>query len=135
MWSILANLIGGPIISGAINAYKAKLEASGRTDLVAERLAAKELELQQREIEVQGEYKRALIGRWYEPTQLLGYIMVIYVGKVILWDKVFASWTSGRTDSIEGTVGEWAGAIIMFLIGKRGVENVASVVAGALKRR
>jgi hypothetical protein len=132
MWGILAKLIGGPIISGAIGAYKAKLEQGGKTDLVAERLATKELELQQREIEVQGEYKRALIGRWYEPTQLLGYIMVIYVGKVIIWDKVIG-W--GVTDSIGGAVGEWAGAIIMFLIGKRGIENVASVVSGALKRR
>lgn len=135
MWQILANLIGGPIISGAIGAYKAKLEASGKTDLVAERLAAKELELQQREIEVQGQIRIAMIGRWYEPTQLLGYIMVFYVGKVIIWDKVLASLTGGRTDSIEGTVGEWAGAIIMFLIGKRGIENVAGVVSGALKRK
>ena len=132
MWQILANLIGGPIISGAIGAYKAKLEASGKTDLVAERLATKELELQQREIEVQGDYKRALIGHWYEPAQMLGYILVIYVGKVIIWDKVLG-W--GVTDSINGAVGEWAGAIIMFLIGKRGVENVATIVSGALKRK
>lgn len=132
MWNILANLIGGPIITGAINAYKAKLEAGGKTDLVAERLATKELELQQREIEVQGQIRIAMIGRWYEPTQLLGYIMVIYVGKVIIWDKV-VGW--GVTDPIGGAVGEWAGAIIMFLIGKRGIENVAGVVSGALKRK
>jgi hypothetical protein len=132
MFRAILSFLGGPVIAGAINAYKAKIEASGKQDLVAERLAIREIEVQQREIEVQGEYKRALIGRWYEPTQLLGYIMVIYVGKVIIWDKVIG-W--GVTDPIGGAVGEWAGAIIMFLIGKRGIENVASVVSGALKRR
>jgi len=132
MWGILAQLIGGPIISGAIGAYKAKLESTGKQDVIAEQLATKELELQQREIEVQGEYKKALIGHWYEPTQLLGYIMVIYVAKVIIWDKVFG-W--GVTDPIGGAVGEWAGLIITFLIGKRGIENVASVVSSALKRK
>lgn len=135
MWGTILGFLGGPIVKGFIEAYKVKLEASGKQDLVAERLAIRELEVQQREIEVQGEYKRALIGHWYEPTQLLGYIMVIYVGKVVIWDKVLASLTGGSTDSIEGAVGQWAGAIIMFLVGKRGVENVATIVSGALKRK
>ncbi len=132
MWGILANLIGGPIISGAISAYKEKLKASGNQDLVAERLATKELEVQQRELELQTQLRIAMIGRWYEPTQLLGYIIVIYVAKVVLWDIVFG-W--GTTDPIRGAVGEWAGAIILFLIGKRGVENVAKVIAGSLSRK
>lgn len=128
MWSIITNLIGGPLITGALNAYKAKIAAGNTSERIAADLAGRELQVQQREIEAQTQLRIAMIGRWYEPTQLLGYIMVIYVGKVVIWDKVFASLTNGRTDSIEGTVGEWAGAIIMFLIGKRGIENVARIL-------
>lgn len=124
----LLNFFGGPVIKGVIDAYKAKLEAGNTADRIAADLATRELIVQQREVEVNAEYKRALIGNWYEPVQLLGYIMVIYVGKVVIWDKVLASLTGGSTDPIAGAVGEWAGAIIMFLIGKRGVENVARII-------
>ena len=40
-----------------------------------------------------------MIGRWYEPTQLFGYIMVVYVGKVILVDKVLGVIPMGRAAS------------------------------------
>lgn len=125
MWTWLASLITGPIISGVIDGYKAKLAAGNTTDRIAADLAARELEVQRREIEVQGEYRRALIGHWYEPTNLFGYTMVIYFGKIILWDKVLG-W--GVTDSITGQGAEWAGWIMIFYVGKRGFENVAAIL-------
>lgn len=128
MLAWLGSLITGPIINAAIGAYKAKLDSGNTTERIAADLAGRELEVQRAEVEAHKQLRIAMIGRWYEPTQLLGYIMVIYVGKVILWDKVLGSMTGGRTDSIEGAVGEWAGAIIMFLIGKRGIENVARIL-------
>lgn len=132
MWELLARLIGGPIISGAINAYTKKLEAEGKTDLVAERLAAKELDLQQREGELQADYKRNLIGHWYEPANLAAYIFVLFLGKVVVWDTMLGL---GTTPPIKGDVGVWLGMIAVFLFGKRGVENVAAIVTGALKRK
>ncbi len=125
MWAWLSSFITGPIINAAINAYKAKLDAGNTEGRIAAELAGRELDVQAKEIEAQKQLRIAMIGRWYEPTQLLGYIMVIYVGKVIVWDKVFAF---GTTDPITGSVGEWAGMIIMFLIGKRGFENIARII-------
>lgn len=125
MFQWLAGIITAPLFRTALDAYKAKLDSGNTKDRIAADLAARELELQRREAELGTEYKRALIGKWYEPVQLLGYIMVLYVGKVVVYDKVLA-W--GVTDPITGSVGEWAGAIIMFLIGKRGVENVARIL-------
>jgi hypothetical protein len=128
MWQWLASFLTAPIINGFISAYKAKLDAGNTKERIAADLAARELAVQQRETEVNTQYKIAMIGHWYEPTQLLGYIMVVYVGKVIVWDKVLGYWTDGNTDSIGGAVGEWAGLIIMFLVGKRGIENVARII-------
>jgi hypothetical protein len=132
MWAILANLIGGPIISGAISAYKTKLEQDGKQDIVAERLATRELEVQQREAELQGEYKRALIGHWYEPANLAAYVFVIYLAKVVVFDTMLGL---GTTPAIKGAVGDWLALIAGFLFAKRGAENVAGIVAGALKRK
>ena len=125
MWTAILSFLGGPIVNGAIKAYQAKLAAGNTSENIAAGLAARELEVQRREIEVEGEYKRALIGRWYEPTNLFGYIMVIYFGKIIVWDKVL---NLGVTDAITGQGAEWAGMIMLFYIGKRGIENVARIL-------
>ena len=125
MWSALLSFLGGPIVSAAIKAYQAKLEAGNTSERIASELAARELSLQQREAELMGDYKRALLGRWYEPTNLFGYIMVIYFGKIIVWDKVLKL---GTTDSITGQGAEWAGWIMMFYVGKRAFENVARII-------
>ena len=44
MWTILAKLIGGPIVNGLIQAYKAKLTNATEKDKLAVDLAAKEIE-------------------------------------------------------------------------------------------
>ena len=125
MWTAIVSFLGGPVIKGLIDGYKAKLEAGNTSERIAADLAARELEVQRREAEVHSEYKRALIGHWYEPTNLFGYIMVIYFGKIIVWDKVFSL---GVTDGITGQGAEWAGWIMMFYVGKRGFENVARII-------
>lgn len=125
--------LGQWLISGgfkaAADAYKAKLAAGNTQERIAADLAAKELALQQREAELNTEYKQSLIGHWYEPVQLFGYIMVSYIGKAIFWDKVvLGDWVAGNTDVIRGDLLVWAGAIMMFYIGKRGFENVAAIL-------
>jgi hypothetical protein len=125
MWTAILSFLGGPIVNGAIKAYTAKLAAGNTSENIAADLAARELAVQQKEIEVQAEYKRSLIGHWYEPTNLFGYIMVIYFGKIIIWDKVLKL---GATDGITGQAAEWAGMIMLFYIGKRGIENVARII-------
>ena len=44
MWTWLASLLGGPVITGLISAYKAKLDAANSQDRIAADLAAKEIE-------------------------------------------------------------------------------------------
>lgn len=132
MWQLLSSLIGGPIISGAISAYKAKLEAGNTTDRLAADLAARELEVQKREAELQGDYKRALIGRWYEPANLAAYVFVIYLAKVVVWDTMLGL---GVTPPVKGAVGEWLALIAAFLFAKRGAENVSMIISSALRRR
>lgn len=125
MWSWLASLLTGPIINAAIKAYETKLKSQNTSEDIAANLAMRELDVQRREIEVERDYKRIIVGRWYEPTNLFGYVMVIYFGKIIVWDKVLKL---GITDSITGQGAEWAGWIMMFYVGKRGFENVARII-------
>ena len=89
-WSWVASLIGGPVITGLINAYKAKLDAANTQDRIAADLAAKEIEA---EIAARKEASAIIIaeqGRWYTAIirPLLAFPLVIYLWKVIVWDKV-----------------------------------------------
>jgi hypothetical protein len=86
VWSWL--LIGGPVITGLINAYKAKLDAANTQDRIAADLAAKEIEA---EIAARKEASAIIIaeqGRWYTAIirPLLAFPLVIYLWKVIVWD-------------------------------------------------
>lgn len=84
------SLIGGPVVSGLINAYKVKLEAANTQDRISADLAAKEIEA---EIEARRQASAIIIaeqGRSYTAVirPLLALPVIIYFWKVIVWDKV-----------------------------------------------
>jgi hypothetical protein len=125
MWTAIASILAGPFINGAIKAYQAKLAAGNTSENIAAGLAVRELAVQQKEIEVNGDYRRSLIGHWYEPVNLLAYIIVLYIGKVVVWDTMLGL---GSTPAIKGDVAAWMGMVMLFLVGKRGIENVARIL-------
>jgi hypothetical protein len=126
MWTWLASFLGGPVINGLIGAYKARLESGNTESKIAADLAARELAVQETEIHAQTQLRIAQIGRWYEPEHLASYIFVAYIGKVVVWDTMLGL---GSTPAVKGDVGTWLGMIAVFLFGKRGIENVARILA------
>lgn len=133
MLSWITSLITGPIINAAIGAYKAKLEAGNTQERIAAELAGRELEVQRAEVIAQNQLKVAQIGHWYEPEKLFAYILVIYFMKLVLWDKVIGSFVGYtpnvfNTDPLTGEAVGWAGIIMAFYFGKRGIENVARIL-------
>lgn len=125
MWQWLASFLTAPIINGLISAYKAKLEAGNTSANIAAGLAARELAVQQAEIEAQNQLKIAEIGHWYEPEHLFGYIMVVYFGKIVIWDKVLA-W--GSTDALRGDAATWGTMVFAFYVGMRGFQNIVRII-------
>src|SRR6476469_7672954 len=96
MWSWLASLIGGPVVNALIDAYKARLDASNTKDRIAADLAGKEIEA---DIVARKEASAVIIaeqGRWYTAIirPLLALPVVIYLWKVIVWDKVLGLGTT-----------------------------------------
>lgn len=125
MWGILANLLGGPIVKGLLDAYKQKLDAGNTSERIAADLAARELDVQKVEGDAQTQLRLAQVGHWYEPEHLFGYTLWVYFAKCIVWDKVLAL---GSTDPLAGAIDQWAGLIIMTYFGKRTFENVARII-------
>ena len=133
MWMTILGFIGGPVIKGLIDAYQAKLKAGNVESKIAADLAGGEIAAQTAEIREQNETKRAEIGHPWEPEKMFAYLMVIYFGKLTLWDKVigsFAGYTKNifQTDPLTGDALAWAGMIMAFYLGKRGFENIARII-------
>src|SRR5262249_54290719 len=63
-------------------------------------------------------------GRWYTALihPLLALPVIIYLWKVIVWDKVLGL---GSSDAIAGDVAQWAGAIVTTHVGGRSPEKIA----------
>jgi hypothetical protein len=60
---------------------------------------------------------------------LLALPVIIYLWKVIVWDKVLA-W--GTTDALAGDVAAWAGAIVTTYVGGRSLEKIAKSISTSI---
>ena len=118
-------LIGGPVVSGLIGAYKAHLEATTSDITIAADLAAKEIAAQTAETNAITQYRIAEIGHWYEPDKIMGYCVALLFGKIVVWDICLGM---GTTNLHDGWVTTTANLIVMFYFGKRGFENVARII-------
>lgn len=127
MWAWLAQFLTAPIVNGFIDAYKARLDVENSQDRTAADLAAKAIAA---EIEARKSAIAIIIaeqGRWYTAIvrPLLAAPVIIYLWKVIVWDKVFGF---GTTDPILGDVGTWCGMIVTTYVGGRSLEKIANTI-------
>lgn len=126
MWSWLASLLGGPIVNGLLNAYKAKLDAANMRDAQAVDLAKKEIEgeIAARQAEIallrqeQGWWVTALI------RPLFALPFIIFAWKVVVWDKVLG-W--GVTDALDPNMWNVFLTVVGAYFGGRTIEKVARI--------
>jgi hypothetical protein len=124
----LGNLIAGPFLSKALDAYRAKLAAGNTSEKISADLMARELAVEQRERELATQVVITEQGRWYTalPRPLFALAFIIYVWKVVVWDKVLGL---GATDPLSGDVAQWAMIVLTAYFGGRSLEKVARILA------
>lgn len=83
MWMTIISFIGGPVIKGLIDGYKAKLAVSNTSEKIESETASAEIAAQVSETNAIMQYRIAEIGHWYEPDKLMGYFVAIYFGKAV----------------------------------------------------
>jgi hypothetical protein len=125
MWMAVISFLGGPVISGLIKAYQAKLDAGTKDNKIAADLAADEIASQTAETQAQASLKIAEIGHPLEVEKLFAYVTLLYYSKLLIWDKVLGL---GSTDPLTGWALWAANLIIGFYFMKRGFENVARII-------
>ena len=125
----LASFLSGPIVNGFIDAYKAKLDAANLHDRIAADLAGQAIAA---EIAARKSADAVIIaeqGRWYTAVirPLLAIPVIIFMWKVIVWDKVLGL---GTTDALAGDVAAWSGAVVTTYVGGRSLEKIARTIWG-----
>lgn len=120
-----ASFFTGPVFDDLLKGYQAKLAAGNTSESIAAGLAAKEMALQQRELELQTQLRVAEIGHPWEPDKLMGYFVAIYFGKLLIWDKVMGL---GATDGLQGFAATTSNLVVSFYFAKRGFENIARII-------
>jgi hypothetical protein len=121
---VASSFLGGPSHQRAHQGVSGEAHAGNTSEKIASDLAARELAVQEVEIQAQTQLRIAQIGHWYEPEHLASYIFVLYIGKVVVWDTMLGL---GTTAAVRGNVGDWLGLIAMFLFGKRGWPSKTSL--------
>jgi hypothetical protein len=125
MWMTIIGFLGGPVIKGLIDAYRAHLTATTTDKQTAADLAGKEIAAQTAEAQAQTQLKVAEIGHPWEPEKLAFYIVLVFFAKCVIWDTVLGL---GTTGPLKGDVSIWAGLVMSFYFGKRTFENVARII-------
>jgi hypothetical protein len=126
MWGMIFSFLGGPVISGIVDGYKAKLASVNTTDAQAVDLAKKEIEA---EIVARTEATKVMLienGRWFTwmPRAIVQWSFALFVGKCVVYDNLLGL---GNTDPLHGDISSWAGMVMAMWFGGRTIEKVAQI--------
>jgi hypothetical protein len=123
--SLIFQFLGGPVAKAMVDAYKVRVAAQTTDNMTAATLAGQEIGAQVAETNAIMQYRIAEIGHPWEPDKLMGYFVAIYLGKLLIWDKVLGL---GTTDPLAGFASTTSNLIVAFYFAKRGFENVARII-------
>lgn len=121
-----------------IQLYSAKLSAVGTHEAKIVELAARELALDETEARLNADAKSQIRDRWYAPENLMFYLVALpYWFKAITVDNVIGEifdlgWT---TPHLQGDTAKAMTMILVFWFGKRGIENVATILGATFGKR
>ena len=126
MWEIIGSIIGGPVVKGLVESYKAKLDAGNTTERIAADLAAKELAVDEKMRELATQIELQASGPWWKsgPRALAEWSFGIFIAKCVVWDKVFAM---GSTDALGGDLQQAFIWLTALWFGGRTIEKVAQI--------
>ena len=132
IWTFLANLIGGPIIKGLLDGYKAKLDAANTADRIAADLAIKDIEAGIEASKRAKEIRLATAGFWEMRvlTFAIAFPFVSHLWAVWLDTQFGFGW---KIAAFPDPFHEWQGAILLSFFGiytmGKGVQSIGTAIA------
>lgn len=128
MW--LGSFLSGPLLKGALDAYKINQANKNNEDARTADLMARELAVEQREAELNEQIVISEQGRWYTACvrPLFAAPFIVFLWKVIVWDKVLGAWTHTATDNLSPDLWQWGGIVLTAYFAGRSLEKAAAIL-------
>lgn len=126
MLQLILSFLGGPVISGLISAYKARIAQLNSQDQLALTMLEKEVDA---EIAARAEATKLLIaeqGHWYTAMirPLFALPFILFEAKVVIWDKMLHL---GSTDALDPNMWSVFTAVVVSYFGATAVERVSRI--------
>ena len=127
MWMALISLIGGPVVSGLIKAYQAKLAAGNTSERIAADVASSEIAAQQNDVAIAAKIVIAEQEHWYTACirPLMALPFIVFTWKIVVVDKVLGI---GTTDALDPNMWSVFMAVVVAYFGGRSIEKVARIL-------
>jgi hypothetical protein len=111
------------------------LEAANSHEAKVEAIVRRELDVDQREAEINGRQNEIDAGGgFYQsgPRATIGWIIAILLAKVFVWDLALHQWTGGWTPNPQEKIWDIIMLVIVCYFGTRVVDKIGTVAARAL---
>lgn len=126
MWMTIVSFLGGPVITGLINAYSAHLKAQSADAATAANLAGKEIAAETAEVQPATQLKLAKTRPSLGSQRSSPFTSrFCFMRNGSCEDTILGL---GSTAALKGDVSIWAGMIMRFYFTKRGFGNVAGII-------
>lgn len=122
MWNLLLTFLGGPLVNGLINAYKARLEASNTTGAQAVEVTKAALTA---EVQARAEASKIITiqtGHWWSawPMMMVQVTAGLFFFKCVAWDTMLG-W--GETPRLGGDIEVTYNLVMSFWFGGAAVKG------------
>lgn len=125
----LGGLLGGPFAKAAVDAYRAKLTAENSADKIAADLAVQQAQIDEQREALEQQVVIAEEGHWYTAIirPLFALPFVIFLWKVIVWDRVFMH---GFTEDLTPNETEVMTVVVASYFGHSAITTIGRILKG-----
>lgn len=129
--------LGGKAIDGYFEKKKAEIAAMNTQDRQAAELAVQYMQAENEARRIEADLIKAEQGSWFSrsPRPMIGWIVVLLLAKILIYDKALGQWTGGRTDPLDVNLWWVVTTVIIAYFGSRTVEKLPGVISAVFTRR
>ena len=122
----LLQLIGGPLVTGVLGAYKDHLDATNNASSIAANLAVQQATINEQRDALAQQVVIAEQGHWWTslPRPMIAYSVAIFVFKAMVWDTVFKL---GHTDDLTPAMWTVVHIVLTAYFGTQAVERAVTI--------
>lgn len=140
---IIGKLVAWPVIGpflklifdSVLTYQKQKLDAQGAHEVQVASIAAKAIELDQREAELNSQLLVVEQGNWFTRwvRPMMAFPVIVLMTKLLVYDKALGQWTNGSTEALSDQIWWYCTVVTVSYFGGRTAEKITDKITSIWK--